>query len=635
MLQGLHGENKADTFGLDAEGFMDWFDVIDFATGSLGNFSVDYLFSEVGIPGPDMPDTDNCALEIIGYIEFPEAGMYTMGATTDDGFRVQAHANPRDLFAVRVGEFEGSRGVADTLFKIYVPEPGIYPFRMIWENGGGGAAVEWFMVQDDGTMILLNDPLTPGSLNVYPRAASTPPYVKLVTPAIDATGVRADTPIEEVIAEGDTGQVDQGSVAMTFNGEAVTPDVSRSGNEVTIAYQPPEILPPGSTNTVSVTWQIQGGEPRTDTWSFVVADYTIVPTDLASPIGTENADEPGFLVKTVQLDAVNNNMPGNLEFAEAILVGALRYDGYLDGTLDTLNIADLSAFGPDGYYVETDTINYAETAGQNNGNFTPDRQHPGIPGLTDSADNYASEFKTYVVFPEAGVYEMGVNSDDGFRVTVAEGPTRQLLEVEAPAAIAGPVAAVPASVGVSGAQFGGPIPATPIEGEVALVGEACDPLTMDLTGKVALIDRGTCAFVDKARNAQAAGAIAAIIAMNETTPDDIPFVMGGTAEDIAIPVVMISYEDGRRLKDNADGLRVSIGADASPNLGEFNNGRGASDTLFSFYIQEAGVYPFRCLYEQGGGGGNVEWFSVTKDGKKVLLNDATDADALKCYRSRT
>ncbi|MCD6338808.1 MAG: hypothetical protein J7M29_05440, partial [Verrucomicrobia bacterium] len=95
------------------------------------------------------------------------------------------------------------------------------------------------------------------------------------------------------------------------------------------------------------------------------------------------------------------------------------------------------------------------------------------------------------------------------------------------------------------------------------------------------------------------------------------------------------YEDGRRLKDNADGLRVSIGADASFKLGEFNDIRPTDDTLFSFYIQEAGVYPLRCVYDEIGGGAAVEWFSVTKDGKKVLLNDGTDADALKCYRSRT
>ncbi|MCD6338136.1 MAG: hypothetical protein J7M29_01980, partial [Verrucomicrobia bacterium] len=215
MLQGLHGENKADTFGLDAEGFMDWLDVIDFKndSGGSGNFTLDYPLDMVNIPGPDMTSEDNCALEIIGYIEFPQAGMYTMGVNSDDGFRVQTYTNPRDAFALRPGEYNGSRGASDTTFKIYIREAGIYPFRLVWENGGGGAAVEWFMVQDDGTKVLLNDAMTPGSLNVYPRAASTPPYVKLVSPAIDATGVRADTPIEEVIAEGDTGQVDQGSVA--------------------------------------------------------------------------------------------------------------------------------------------------------------------------------------------------------------------------------------------------------------------------------------------------------------------------------------------------------------------------------------------------------------------------------------
>ena len=149
MLQGLHGENKADTFGLDAEGFMDWLDVIDFKndSGGSGNFTLDYPLSMVNIPGPDMGSEDNCALEIIGYIEFPQAGMYTMGVNSDDGFRVQTYTNPRDAFAVRVGEYNGGRGASDTTFKIYIPEAGIYPFRLVWENRGGGAAVEFYIAQ--------------------------------------------------------------------------------------------------------------------------------------------------------------------------------------------------------------------------------------------------------------------------------------------------------------------------------------------------------------------------------------------------------------------------------------------------------------------------------------------------------
>jgi hypothetical protein len=98
---------------------------------------------------------------------------------------------------------------------------------------------------------------------------------------------------------------------------------------------------------------------------------------------------------------------------------------------------------------------------------------------------------------------------------------------------------------------------------------------------------------------------------------------------------MIDNVDFNRLKD-VSGLRATIGQDTNPRLGEFNaNGRGATDSLFGFVVPEAGVYPIRCSYMQGGGGGNVEWFSVTTSGEKILLNDTTNANALKAYRART
>ena len=44
--------------------------------------------------------------------------------------------------------------------------------------------------------------------------------------------------------------------------------------------------------------------------------------------------------------------------------------------------------------------------------------------------------------------------------------------------------------------------------------DGCEPLTNGVAGKIALIDRGTCTFKQKAVNAQAAGAIGVIIADN-------------------------------------------------------------------------------------------------------------------------
>ena len=62
-----------------------------------------------------------------------------------------------------------------------------------------------------------------------------------------------------------------------------------------------------------------------------------------------------------------------------------------------------------------------------------------------------------------------------------------------------------------------------------------------VVGKIALVRRGTCPFVEKALNAQNAGAIGVII-MNNI--DGNPVAMGGTDPTITIPVIMVSQAVG-------------------------------------------------------------------------------------------
>ncbi len=634
QLEGKHGDNLADLSGADANGFYVRDTVINFDIGAgAGNFQQPDFPDEPfpGFPGSQTRDsgTGNAAEEVLTYLEFPAAGVYQMGVNSDDGFRVSSAKNPRDKLGVVCGFFDGGRGAADTIFTLLVEQPGIYPFRLIWQNGGGGANLEWFTIHE-GQKILVNDTSNPNAIRAYRTSAVTPAYVSNVNPGPNATGVAADVEITVGITRG-TSAIDNGSVQMTFDGTAVTPTVSTVGNVTTVRYPVTGLLPPNSQHRVSLSFRDTASPPvQYDyAWQFTVAHYVILPTALRSPLGSEDRSKPGFNVKTWQLESRGNTQANNNEWAEGVLAGLVGP-----------NVADLTGF-VNGIYAESETINYAHTAGDQNGNFTPDRQHPGIPGLTGSTDNYESEFLTYIAFEQPGFYTMGVNSDDNFRVTVAEKVGRQYLEVVAPASIAGGMAAVTTSSGMNVAPgFGGPLPTTPIEGDAVYVDLACgtapNPITEDLTGKIAVILRGGCTFVEKCRNAQAKGAIAVVICNQEANAGNFPIVMGGDGPDITIPVMMVDYPDGQKLINNANaGLRLRLGKDTAFLVGEFNgNGRGASDTLFSFVVPQAGVYPFRCFYMQGGGGANVEWFTVTKDGTKVLLND-TAPGALKTYRART
>lgn len=86
--------------------------------------------------------------------------------------------------------------------------------------------------------------------------------------------------------------------------------------------------------------------------------------------------------------------------------------------------------------------------------------------------------------------------------------------------------------------------------------DACSALTNagEVAGNVALVDRGTCFFVVKAANAQAAGARGIVIVDN--VPGTIPPGLGGDDPSITIPVVSLTQIDGNALRS---GLTTGVG----------------------------------------------------------------------------
>ena len=66
-----------------------------------------------------------------------------------------------------------------------------------------------------------------------------------------------------------------------------------------------------------------------------------------------------------------------------------------------------------------------------------------------------------------------------------------------------------------------------------------------LVGKIVLIDRGVCFFIDKVRHAQAAGAIGVLIVNDKD--ETLPITMNGDAVDISIPSLFILKSAGQLL----------------------------------------------------------------------------------------
>jgi hypothetical protein len=117
-----------------------------------------------GIPGSG-GGTDNIAGEALAYVELPTAGVYTMVVNSDDGFQVSVGNATNTTFQV-LGKFDGGRGSADSVFYFRAEKAGVYLFRTLWFEGGGGANVEWFTVLANGTRALVGG-TQPGALKAF------------------------------------------------------------------------------------------------------------------------------------------------------------------------------------------------------------------------------------------------------------------------------------------------------------------------------------------------------------------------------------------------------------------------------------------------------------------------------------
>ncbi|MCW8985155.1 MAG: hypothetical protein OQK55_07420 [Thermoanaerobaculales bacterium] len=210
---------------------------------------------------------------------------------------------------------------------------------------------------------------------------------------------------------------------------------------------------------------------------------------------------------------------------------------------------------------------------------------PDFPGLPPMPDIYT----VYTFDKDDGLHwsEMtntqrrasAVNTNrvvwDGPRTTSAapaflgNAPT---LTINSPSSIEGTYAAQPA-------QFGPPIDLTGVSGDLAVVEDGsaaptlgCNSLVnaSEISGKIAVVDRGECLFTEKVKNAQIAGAVAVLVVNNN--PTGLP-PMGGDDATITIPSAGISQANGDLIKTALErrsivirrgGLRVTPAGTVTP-----------------------------------------------------------------------
>ena len=220
-----------------------------------------------------------------------------------------------------------------------------------------------------------------------------------------------------------------------------------------------------------------------------------------------------------------------------------------------------------------------------------------------------------------------------------------VLTVTEPAAIAGNYQAEMATFGRSFCTVTGEL----IQAKDAAngtLGCSTSPIVTDLTGKIAVIDRGTCNFSEKVLNAQKKGAIAVII-LNNTAATPVIFSMatGAGGEQVTIPSFMVSLATANKIKPLlANAVKVTIKSNTpdfvDPNLviwgnsskqGDFDGGlngwksntiscSGKPNTAVAWSWISANAFPSPCLVASPG---QLVFFSPTRCNGAMIMNAAT------------
>jgi hypothetical protein len=93
---------------------------------------------------------------------------------------------------------------------------------------------------------------------------------------------------------------------------------------------------------------------------------------------------------------------------------------------------------------------------------------------------------------------------------------------------------------------------------IALPEDGCEPIwnnSETVKGSIVIVDRGTCPFLDKAMHAEAAGAVAVVVA--DDKPGAAAFSMPGNFSSVSIPATLITQADGASLKASAASISTA------------------------------------------------------------------------------
>lgn len=449
-ITGLPVENTMDFTFIEPDGSFIDTETINFnGEGAPNPFQ---LFSNTALPPQDREDkpvpgipggngTDRYVQSIETILEL-KTGLYRFGIVSDDGSRLSFGRGPGDVIGTQL---TSAGGTVNTTVDVVITADGFYPVRLLWFETGGGSGVEFFTVNVvTGERTLINDPLVATAVKAYRGSEVGRPFVSRVLPS---NGYQFAFANEDIVVDiTDAGlAVDPTTIRLLLNNVAVTVTPVKVENVTSIKRvgSLSNLLPAG-VNTVNIIYGFTESTRLvtvTNTYTYTVPAYTR-PIPPGNRVAVADVSGNGFRVRAHQMDrSLNGNQGNGGRHTGQNMPGPeiQLNDGYIDPVtnLPYPNLADLSAFGPDGTLELYGTLNFnvpslldpAYPIG-GTGIFQrgSDTVMPGLPGRGTSpiapavpasntaavgTENTVHEFTSYLEL-KAGVYMFGVNADDGW-----------------------------------------------------------------------------------------------------------------------------------------------------------------------------------------------------------------------------
>ncbi len=432
---GSYNESKVINYDQDATD--------DLTAAHNGHFT-GASFPDVLFPGLDTAGgNDNLAGEVLTFIELP-AGEVNLIVNSDDGFRLKIGdryiptVSATDTTSFFISEFDGGRGASDSSGIFTVTEAGVYPLRLIWFEGGGGANLELYA--RGASDILVNDV---GGLKAY-RPTGTALIAKDPTAAHVAVGATAAFTVS---ANGTGAKIQWQTKAP---GKADFSDVSGATSATyTTAAQVAANDGTLVRAVVTVGTKSLASHAATLTVDTAAPDFgKVVATDLSTVVVTFSEDvDASAEAKTaytltggVTVSAVTRSSANKVVLKTSALTESTSYTLTAKGIKDLYNNTAASITTPFRSPSLIKGVANYERWENNTESFldfvanTLDKKAPTFAGIvnlfqapTDVADNYGGRVSALFIAPKTGDYVFFSSSDDngGIWLSTDESPANK------------------------------------------------------------------------------------------------------------------------------------------------------------------------------------------------------------------